>query len=296
MNMTNKLISRCIISAGLGIAAIFPLSLTAQEVFATPEEASVALVKAVQANDEPAKAKILGANWKEVIPNDVNKEDVDAFLAQYNESHRVQTEGNTARLAVGPNDWTLPIPIVKGATGWAFDLKAGREEIITRQVGTNEIEAVQSILAYYDAQRDYATEDHNHDGIREYAQKFLSTAGKHDGLYWPAKDGEPESPLGPAFAGDTPVAGQAYHGYRFRILTEQGPSAPGGAYKYIVGGRMRNGFAAIAWPAHYGETGIMSFMISHDGEVFEKDLGKDSTKIATAMKSFDPDDSWHEVE
>ena len=295
--MKRTMTTRCIIAIGLGIATIFPLSLTAQTVFATPEEASVTLVKAVQTHDQAALVQILGANWKLVLlPDDVDPEDVDAFLTQYNSSHKIEKDGKTAHLAVGPTDWTFPVPIVQGASGWSFDLVAGHDEIITRQIGRNEIDTVQGVLAYYDAQRDYATEDRNHDGVREYARKFLSTAGKHDGLYWAAKEGEPESPLGPAFAAEPPVAGQPLHGYRYRILTAQGPSAPGGAYKYVVGGRMRNGFAAIAWPVRYGETGVMSFMVSHDGEVFEKDLGKDSAKIAMAMTTFDPDDSWHEVE
>jgi hypothetical protein len=165
-----------------------------------------------------------------------------------------------------------------------------------RQIGRNELDAQQAVLAYYDAQRDYATEDRNGDGVLEYAQKFISTPGKHDGLYWEVKDGEAGSPLGPLFADAAPPSGrgEGYHGYHYRILTAQGPSAPGGAYNYIVGGRMRGGFAAIAWPARYGETGVMTFMVSHDGIVFEKDLGKNTKAAATAMKMFDPDDSWHQ--
>jgi hypothetical protein len=165
-----------------------------------------------------------------------------------------------------------------------------------RQIGRNELDAQQAVLAYYDAQRDYATADRNGDGIHEYAQKFISTPGKQDGLYWEVKEGEAQSPLGPLFVDSAAPSGrgEGYHGYHYRILTAQGPSAPGGAYNYIVGGRMRSGFAAIAWPSRYGETGVMSFMISHDGVVFEKDLGKGGSKIGAAMKTFDPDDSWHE--
>jgi hypothetical protein len=293
--------------------AMFPVSLAAAialtllpattlcaapSVYPSADAAATALVEAVQANDKPALAKVLGADWKTFIPtDDIDREDVDAFLAAYKANHKIAEKDGVSRLEVGNAGWTLPIPIVKSGTGYTFDLKAGHDEIIARQIGRNELDTQQALLAYYDAQREYAETDHDGDKVLEYAQKFLSTPGKQDGLYWDSKEGEPASPLGPLFAAHTQKPGaEGYQGYRYRILTAQGTSAPGGAYDYVVGGRMRNGFAAIAYPVHYGETGVMSFMISHDGIVFEKDLGKNGAAVAQAMKTFDPDDSWKEDE
>ena len=265
--------------------------------YPTADAAASALVDAVIAHDNAALEKILGADWKTYIPtDDVDPDDRQAFLDGYKAHHKIVEDRGTAHLTVGKNDWTLPIPIVKSAAGWSFDAKAGKEEIRMRQIGRNELDTEQAVLAYYDAQREYATEDRDGDGILNYAQKFFSTPGKHDGLYWETNEGEPESPLGPHFAGTSPKGGgEGYHGYHYKILTAQGPSAPGGAFNYIVGGRMRNGFAVIAWPVAYDQTGVMSFMTSHDGEVFEKDMGKGGAAAAAAMKTFDPDSSWKEV-
>jgi hypothetical protein len=183
--------------------------------------------------------------------------------------------------------------MLKRADGWHFDLKAGSAEIRARRIGRNELAAVQSVLTYHDAQMDYASVDRDGDGALEYAQKIFSTAGKHDGLYWADDDSDQISPLGPSFG--ISIADEDWHGYHFRILDGQGPSAPGGAYSYLIGDKMSRGFALIAWPAKYDDTGVMSFMISHEGQVFEKDLGPDSEKLAKSMKRFDPDDSWEVV-
>jgi hypothetical protein len=165
----------------------------------------------------------------------------------------------------------------------------------TRRIGRNELATMQAILAYYDAQREYSTVDHNGDGIYEYARKFVSTKGKKDGLYWEAPPGSDESPLGPLLAQQKPGGGTGYHGYRYKILTKQGKEAPGGAYDYIIGKRMRSGFAGIAWPVRYGDTGVMSFMVSHAGIVYEKDLGPNGESVASAMTTFNPDSSWKKV-
>lgn len=279
------------------VLALAPAMLrAAPSVYPSADAAATALVEAVEADDKPALAKVLGADWKTFIPtDDIDRADVDAFLAAYKANHKITEKDGVSRLEVGNAGWTLPIPIVRSGTGYTFDLKAGHDEILARQIGRNELDTQQALLAYYDAQREYAEADRDGDKVLEYAQKFRSTPGKQDGLYWDSKEGEPASPLGPLFAAHTQKPGEeGYQGYRYRILTAQGPSAPGGAYDYIVGGRMRNGFAAIAYPIRYGETGIMSFMISHDGIVFEKDLGKDGAAVAQAMKTFDPDDSWKE--
>ncbi|MBM7060318.1 DUF2950 domain-containing protein [Pseudomonas sp. UL073] len=269
----------------------------AQQAFATPEAAAEAFVAALGSEkaDEAALGKLLGTDWRSYIPTEgVERKDVDAFLALYKEKHSIQTDqSGRAHLVAGNTPWTLPLPLVKGKQGWAFDAKAGGEEIRIRRIGRNELAAVEAVRAYHDAQMDYAEVDRNGDGVLEYAQKFVSSDGQYDGLYWAEEPGIEESPLGPLFGDALP--GDDWHGYHYRILTAQGPSAPGGAYDYKIGEHMSRGFALIAWPAKYGDSGVMSFMISHDGEVFQKDLGPNSSKLAAAIKSFDPDSSWEEV-
>ena len=270
---------------------------SAQQVFSSPEQASQVLVEALSAEhpDEARLKALLGDDWRTFIPREgVQRSDVEAFLTQYRAQHAVdKVSENKAVLSVGADHWTLPIPLTKGADGWRFDPKAGSAEIRARRIGSNELAAVQSVLTYHDAQMDYASQDRNANGVLEYAQKIFSTPGQHDGLYWDDKGDGQISPLGPLFG--QAIAGDDWRGYRFRILDGQGPSAPGGAYSYLIGDRMSRGFALIAWPAKYADTGVMSFMISHDGQVFEKDLGPDSEQLAKSMKRFDPDDSWQTV-
>jgi hypothetical protein len=284
------------------VAAVLPLLLAAvtqpahaQQVFSSPAAAADALVDAIAASDPDALKRVLGADWKRFIPTaDVDQDDVYAFLAAAAKSKKlVAQRADTAHLAVGAEGWTLPIPIVKRGDGWRFDTRAGAEEIRARRIGANELAAMQAALAYYDAQKEYATADRNGDGVLEYAQRIVSTPGRKDGLYWAALPGEPESPLGPVFGDERP--GDGYHGYRFRILKAQGKSAPGGAYDYVIGGRMRAGFALVAWPARYGDTGVMSFVVSHSGQLYEKDLGPNTDAIARAMTRFDPDSTWQRV-
>ncbi|WP_044871581.1 DUF2950 domain-containing protein [Pseudomonas sp. LFM046] len=290
MNVTSRIFASLLLATSV-VGVCF-----AQESFKTPEAAAEAFVAALGTEKADAKqlAALLGERWQDYIPTKgIERKEVDAFLAYYREKHRIDTAKGRAHLVVGNDPWTLPIPIVQGKAGWTFDAKAAKEEIRLLRIGRNELTAIQSAEAYHDAQMDYAEVDRNGDGVLEYAQKFISSDGKHDGLYWADEDGADESPLGPLFGGQT--KGDDWHGYHFRILTAQGPSAPGGAYNYMLGKAMSRGFALIAWPAQYGDSGVMSFMISHDGEIFQKDLGKDSEKIAKAMKRFDPDSSWDEV-
>lgn len=292
--MKNTSIARSLIALGLICAAV-PATVLAQASYKTPDDAAAALVAAAKSNDEAAKTKVFGPSFRTLIPaGDVDQDDVSAFIKMYDDRHSIKTEGDKAWLAVGPTGFTFAVPMVKSAAGWSFDLKAGQKEVLARQIGRNENAAIQAVLAYRDAQFDYSEADRNHDGIREYAQKFVSSEGKQDGLYWPAKAGEAESPLGPLFA-EEPKNSDGFHGYHFRILTAQGKSAPGGAYDYVVGGRMRNGFAIIAWPVKWGHTGVMTFMTSHDGVVFQKNVGEQSAAFAEKVAKFDPDDSWSEV-
>jgi len=281
----------------LTLAALLPFPALAQQVFPAPEEAAQALVDALGTEhaDTARLDALLGKNWRDFIPVDsVDRSDVQAFLTHYGERHAIEPSGdNQVRLSVGTDPWTLPIPLSKGPKGWSFDLKAGAEEIRTRRVGRNELSAIESTRAFHDAETEYAEIDRDGDGVLEYAQKLVSTDGSHDGLFWSDDDSGQISPLGPLF-GDAAPGGE-WHGYRFRILSAQGASAPGGAYDYRIGDDMTRGFALVAWPGKYGDSGIKTFIISHEGEVFEKDLGPDGEQAARAMKLFDPDDSWTQV-
>ncbi|WP_367375878.1 DUF2950 domain-containing protein [Pseudomonas lini] len=281
------------ITAGLAWSCI----VTAQQAFPTPEEAAQTFVEALgtERADQARLTELLGNEWRSFIPREgVERKDVDAFLKQYHEQHSIEkTSDRKAVLSVGRDHWTLPIPMIKAANGWRFDIDAGSAEVRARRIGRNELAALQSVLTYHDVQMDYASVDRDGDGALAYAQKIFSTAGKHDGLYWADDDSGQISPLGPLF-GKT-IAGEDWHGYHFRIIDGQGPSAPGGAYSYLIGDKMSRGFALIAWPAKYDDTGVMSFMISHEGQVFEKDLGPGGDKLAQSMKRFDPDDSWKVV-
>jgi hypothetical protein len=267
----------------------------AQQAYDSPEAAAEAFVRAVATSDPEALRTVLGADWKSLIPIDnIDREDVNAFLAARYKAEKIVAESESrARLAVGPKEWTLPIPIVKKGDAWRFDTKAGADEIRTRTIGRNELSTMQAALAYYDAQKEYALEDRNGDGVLEYAQRLLSSPGKKDGLYWAAAPAEEQSPLGPLFGKDEP--GTDYHGYYYKILKGQGRHAPGGAHDYRIKGRMTAGFALVAWPVRYGETGVMTFIVNHDGQIYEKNFGPDTDNIARRMALFDPGAGWRMV-
>ena len=285
----------------LAASAVMALSLAsgssfAQKAYPTPDVAAQAFVDALAHSDGDALRTVLGPEWRRFVPEGtVDREDVYEFLGAWAKQHKVVLEQpDKAVLAAGTGDWTLPVPIVKTAGGWRFDPKAGVDVMRSRRIGRNELAAMQAALAYYDAQKEYAQKDRDNNAVLEYAQKFVSAPGKHDGLYWPDATGQDESPLGPLYTGQRSSDG--YHGYHFKILKTQGKDAPGGAYDYVIGKRMRSGFALVAWPMRYGETGVMSFIVSHDGEVYEKDLGPGTDATAPAMTRFNPDASWRKVE
>ena len=205
-------------------------------------------------------------------------------------------------LLIGDQAWPMPIPIVRAGDRWRFATEEGEDEIVNRRIGGNERNAIYVLRAYIDAQRAYAARDRDGDGVLQYAQKLASAPGKHDGLYWPtdAAKGDEASPFGPLIAESAAylkghAAGDPYRGYNFRILTRQGKNAPGGAYNYVINGRMIAGFAMVAYPAEWGRSGVMTFIVSHNGKVYEKDLGKDSTAIGARMTSFDPSAGWKAV-
>jgi hypothetical protein len=267
-----------------------------QTKFPSADAAATAFVDAIARSDGDTVRAILGADYQKVLPLDeMTQDDKLDFLAAWAQGHRVVAQGdNKAVLEVGKTNWPLPIPMVKGAGGWVFDTRAGADEMITRRIGRNELAAMEAVLAYFDAQKEYARKERQPGMGLVYAQKFFSTPGKKDGLYWETAAGEEPSPLGPAYSAATSPDG-AYHGYYFRILTGQGKNANGGAYDYRIKGRMSGGFALIAWPAQYGKSGIMSFMVNHDGVVFQKNLGPRGDAVARSMQRFDHDATWQAV-
>jgi hypothetical protein len=272
-----------------GMMAVAPAG--AQAPFATPQSAANTLIEAIATHDSEAVSRLLGKDYRKVLPiGEVDPDDVTTFLQKASQVRNVKVDGNSALLSVGNDPWTLPIPIVQGKDGqWRFDTAGGRTMMLEKRIGANERAAIQASLAYVDAQREYAQADRNGDGVLEYAQRFLSTPGKRDGLIWSSSLGD-ESPLGEGFVPKKP--GEGYHGYRFRILTAQGPQAKGGARSFMIGNRMTAGFALIAWPVKYGETGVMTFITGSDGSVYQRDLGRGTVEAAAAIKAFNPGPGW----
>lgn len=270
-----------------------------QRAFPSAEAAMQAFGDALASNDEVALRQLLGADYAKVVPP-IGEEVRYSFLSAWARAHHVRSEGDAkAVIAVGADCWTLPMPLVRTAQGWRFDTRAGAEEMRVRRIGRNENAVMQVMGAIVDAQRDYAALDPDRNGLPDYAARFISSPGKRDGLYWPAAPGQPDSPLGAAFeaaarSGDGKGNGE-YYGYRYKLLSGQGSHAPGGAYDYTIKGRKLGGFAAVAWPARYGDTGVVTFMISHDGTLVQKDLGTRTTTRAAALTRFDPDASWTPV-
>ena len=275
-----------------------------QQAFPSPEDAAAAFAAAVKTGTRSAMLKVLGKDGGDIIESGDEVADAEArqrFLSLYDAKHSIKAEGNkNATLVLGADEFPFPIPLVNYNTGWEFDAAAGRREILYRRIGRNELDAIQTSLAFVDAQNEYAEKDRGN-GVGVYAQRIVSTPGKKDGLYW--RDDSDPSPLGDLAAqasaegyktgGDRPAP---YHGYYFRILSAQGPDAPGGALNYVVKGKMIGGFGLIAYPAEYGNSGVMTFVVNHAGTVYEKDLGKRTEAIARRIYQFDPDQTWKKVD
>ncbi|MBS0558787.1 MAG: DUF2950 domain-containing protein [Proteobacteria bacterium] len=302
----------CILGAAIlwfGIAHAAPTAPEAQRSFATAEEAVAAFVAALRAGSNADLHAILGPDSDRVINSGDKYADREVhrhFVELFDQKHAiVQAEAGRAELEVGPDDWPLPIPIVQHDGRWSFDTKAGAQTIVDRRIGRNELSAIRTLLAAVDAQHDYFNRMKQTGGTGAYATRFISTHGHHDGLYWPVAGGEAESPLGPLIdaAQDAGYPGELvggkpipYEGYNFRILTAQGPNGDGGARNFIQSGRMTGGFAMIAWPAVFGSTGIMTFIVGPDGDVYQKDLGAETSRVAASVTTFDPDLSWVRVD
>ena len=276
-------------------------------IFRSPASAAAALVEAARADDLKEMTAILGSDAKEIVSSGDPVADNNAreeFTRRYDQMHRLgYDDQGRVLLYVGAENWPLPIPIVKRGDGWAFDTAAGQEEMLYQRVGRNELYTIDVLEALADAQQDYADGERDTSGVAQFAQTIFSAPGKRNGLYWPTKEGEPESPIGPLIADATaegykrdPSARPApFHGYYYKVLTGQGASAPGGALDYIVDGKMTRGFAFLAYPAEYRASGVMTFMIDKGGVVVEKDLGPDTEKVAPAITTFNPDSSWFEL-
>ncbi len=277
----------------------------AQQTFKTPEEAATALVNAAKSGDSKSIVTVLGPDGEDIVSSGDEVADAATrakFIAAFDSKHTIAMEGDSkAIMVVGPDDFPLPIPLVRKDGLWRFDTAAGREEILFRRIGENELDAIQSALAYVDAQDEYAEKDRTGAGVNTYAQRIISQPGKKDGLYWPTSQGEPPSPLGELVAEATKQgyrvgAGRSpFHGYYFKILTKQGAAAAGGELEYIVNGKMIGGFALVAYPAEYRNSGVMTFIVNHAGTFFQKDLGPNTTQVAERMTAFNPDKTWQKV-
>ena len=277
-----------------------------QKTFPSPDAAVKALVDATRAHDVKALVSLFGPGSDDLISSGDDVDDArgrDMFVKAYDEAHRLEKAGEKKRiLYVGKDDWPMPVPIVKAGKQWRFQTEEGRQEILSRRIGKNELDAIQTCLAIVDAQKEYAVLDRDTDQLLEYAQKFESEKGKSDGLYWETAPGEPLSPLGPLVASAAAEGyGKAaqlspYHGYLYKIITAQGENANGGAYSYMVNGSMIGGFAIVAYPALYRASGVKTFTVNHEGIVYEKDLGPETAQLAAAITVFDPDKSWKKVE
>jgi hypothetical protein len=291
------------LASGLVTAADEP----AQRHFARPEDAVRALVAAARSGDQSALLALLGPDGEPVVSSGDPVADAAGrrqFAARAAERTRLETLADGTVVAhVGKEDWPLPIPLVKDDEGWRFDTPAGKDELLNRRIGRNELATIRSCRAYVDAQREYASRDRGA-GAGVYAQRVRSTDDARDGLYWEDTTGRDESPLGPLFAEAAAegyaiqgaTAGPApYHGYLYRILTAQGPNAPGGARSYLKDGRMTGGFGLVAWPAEHGQSGVMTFQVGPQGIVYQKDLGPGTAEAVKAIAAFDPDESWTPV-
>jgi hypothetical protein len=288
-------------SASAEDAALAPRS------FATPEEAARALVDAARTGDVSGLKALFGSSGEDIVESgdpvqDAN--DREAFVQLVDKRLRVDRVGeDKAILDLGEDDWPFPVPLIRQPGGWVFDAKLGREEILDRRIGRNELGAIKVLEAYVQAQAEYASADRDGDRVPEYAQKLASEPGRYDGLFWETAEGEPPSPLGPLVADaraegyhrDDAAKPIPYHGYYFRILKSQGRDAPGGAYSYMINGNMLVGFGLLAFPADYGASGVMSFIVNQSGEIYEKDLGPNTEEIAGRMTEYDPGVGWESV-
>jgi hypothetical protein len=293
------------LAAGLLLVLTCAASAAAQKTFDSPDAAAQALIDVAKSGKLDSLLDLLGPGSREIAASAdpvVARQNREVFVVAARERWRLEEDGADRRtLLIGNEDWPFPVPIVRGPMGWRFDAAAGREEILARRIGRNELATIDACYAFVDAQRRYAQEGHDGKPAGAYAQAIASAPGRRNGLYWPTKPGEKRSPLGSLLAEadahartakNSQSKRAAFHGYYFRVLTAQGASAPAGAQSYIVNGVMTGGFALVAWPSAYDVTGVMTFIVNQDGVVYEKDLGPKTDALAQAMIAYDPDASW----
>jgi hypothetical protein len=303
MNTAMKTVRTLISLLAVGLAtSALSASPVAPKAFGSAQDAADALVAAAAADDVPALLAIFGSDGKALVSSgdDVqDRNDLAGFARQAKEKLAVipdPKDPHRASLAIGPDGWPFPVPLVEKGGKWTFATKSGLREVVDRRIGSNELDAIEICHGYVEAQKDYASEDRNGNGVLEYAQRTISTPGTRDGLVWKNPDGTLEGPVSEAIARAISEGysdrTKPFHGYHFRILMRQGPSARGGALDYVIGGKMIGGFALVAWPSSYRVSGVKTFIVNHDGVVFEKDLGKDTAATASKMTRFDPDKTW----
>jgi hypothetical protein len=299
-------LSQAKLTFGLVLLTVPVIAAQTGKTFSTPEEAVAALASATAAKDSNALHSLFGPAGADLENPDrvQSANELDAFIAAFNQTNRLSRLSDTQYvLEVGADLWPFPVPIVKKDRRWIFDTEVGKEELLGRRIGQNELSTLEVMRAYVDAQREYAGQDRDGDEVLEYAQRIASSPGKTDGLYWPTELNNKESPLGPLVAdaqakgyfvepGAVAEGPQPFHGYLFKIITRQGPHAPGGKCDYIINGNMILGFALIGWPADYGSSGVMTFIVNQQGRVYQKDLGEKTAKIVKDMRTYDPDSSW----
>jgi len=289
------------------LTACFPIRSMAQQAgqktFSSPEDASNALVTAARNNDEKTMLDILGPDGKQIVSSGDDAEDAESranFVRRYEQMHRLMKEPDgTTVLYIGAENWPTPIPLVNQGNSWYFDTEAGKKEILYRRVGRNELSAISVCQELVAAQKEFYSAQHN-----EYAKEIFSNEGQHDGLYWKAAEGEPQSPVGPlvasafaeGYAKSQNGSPTPYRGYYYRMLTRQGKNGPGGAKSYLVNGKLVEGFAFVAYPAEYRSSGVMTFIVNEDGIVYQKDLGKKTEVLAKALKEYNPNSSWQKAE
>jgi hypothetical protein len=296
--MIARIGSALIVMIGLLMASATTQAQRVQQVFKTPQAAMEEFGYAVKNKDDLLFRFMLGEDYKSLIPAPT-KEDYQRFVAAWEKSHSIVMDTpQLAHIGVGEKGWTLPIPLVKQGADWRFDLDLAAQEMRQRTIGSNEIAAIKAMLAYGDAQMEYAEKDRMGDGVLQYAQRLQSTPGTKDGLYWPTNADEPRSPIGEYFAESKSIDGideRGFHGYLFRVLTAQGAFAPGGLLNYVANGRMIGGYALLAWPVTYGQSGVMTFMVNQAGQVYQKNLGSATEQLAKQITSFNPDGAWQKV-
>jgi hypothetical protein len=295
-----------LLAGALLLALTLPVLAAGEQRFPTPEAAVSALESAAKSRDTNAMHSLFGPAGRDLVSPDAVQatQEFTLFTNRLSEKTELVRQGDSkCVLALGADAWPFPIPLVKADGHWSFDTEAGRQEVLNRRVGRNELGALAVCRAYVEAQREYAGKDRNGDEVLEYAQRLRSTPGQHDGLYWPLRSGDDQSPLGPLVAAarvegyrrqarilsDQP---SPYHGYYFKILSRQGRHAPAGKYDYLINGHMLGGFALVAWPAEWGNSGVMTFIVNQQGKIYQKNLGPKTAALAKDMTRYDPDPSW----